>query len=49
MPVTPAWDENMILTMSLSKIGLPGTRTGIVIARPEIIRAVVRMVKTYSQ
>lgn len=30
----------MILTMSLSKIGLPGTRTGIVIARPEIIRAV---------
>ena len=38
----------MILTMSLSKIGLPGTRTGIVIARPEIIRAVVSMVTTSS-
>ena len=48
VPVTPAWDENMILTMSLSKIGLPGTRTGIVIARPEIIRAVVSMVTTSS-
>ena len=38
----------MILTMSLSKIGLPGTRTGIVIARPDIIRAVVSMVTTSS-
>lgn len=38
VPVKPAWDENMILTMSLSKIGLPGTRTGIVIARPDVIR-----------
>jgi valine--pyruvate aminotransferase len=46
VPVNPAWDENMILSMSLSKIGLPGTRTGIVIARPEIIRAVVSMVTT---
>ncbi len=48
VPVTPAWDENMILTMSLSKIRLPGTRTGIVIARPDIIRAVVSMVTTSS-
>tara|TARA_R110002096_G_scaffold134749_2_gene286034 strand:- start:50 stop:1363 length:1314 start_codon:yes stop_codon:yes gene_type:complete len=34
---TPVWDENIILTLSLSKLGLPGTRTGIVVAREEII------------
>lgn len=33
----PAWDEGRILTLSLSKLGLPGTRTGIVVASPEII------------
>ena len=37
---TPYWDENTILTFSLSKLGLPGTRTGVVVARPEIARAV---------
>lgn len=36
---TPYWDPNVILTLSLSKLGLPGTRTGIVIGPPEIIRA----------
>ena len=35
----PAWDENHILSFSLSKLGLPGVRTGIVVAREEIIRA----------
>ena len=35
---TPVWDENVILCMSLSKLGLPGVRTGIVIANEEIIR-----------
>ncbi len=35
---TPIWNEHIILTQSLSKIGLPGTRTGIVIAREEVIR-----------
>ncbi len=35
---TPCWDENMIVCMSLSKFGLPAARTGIVIARPEIIK-----------
>lgn len=35
----PIWNENIILTLSLSKLGLPNTRTGIVVARPEIIRA----------
>lgn len=40
---TPIWDEHIILTLSLSKLGLPGTRTGIVIAKPEIIQAVSSM------
>lgn len=30
------WDNNTIMCMSLSKLGLPGARTGIVIANPEI-------------
>lgn len=34
---TPVWNENIILTLSLSKLGLPGTRTGIVIASEDII------------
>ena len=33
------WDSNIILCMSLSKIGLPAVRTGIVVAREEIIDA----------
>lgn len=37
--VNPDWHNNIILTMSLSKLGLPGTRTGIVIAREDIIEA----------
>lgn len=39
----PVWDENIILTLSLSKLGLPGTRTGIIIARREIIREIRSM------
>ncbi|BCO08465.1 valine--pyruvate transaminase [Desulfolithobacter dissulfuricans] len=34
---TPVWNENLIVCMSLSKFGLPAARTGIVIARTEII------------
>ncbi len=41
--VEPVWDEGMILTLSLSKIGLPGTRTGIVVGSREICRAVSSM------
>lgn len=37
--ITPKWDKDIILSMSLSKIGLPSTRTGIVIAKEEIISA----------
>ena len=35
----PVWDDNTILCMSLSKLGLPGLRTGIVIANEETISA----------
>ncbi len=38
---TPAWDEHTVLTLSLSKLGLPGVRTGIVIAAEPLIRAFV--------
>ena len=34
----PLWNDNCIVCMSLSKLGLPGARTGIVIANEEIIR-----------
>ena len=40
---SPFWAPQVILTYSLSKIGLPGTRTGIVIGPPEIIRAIASM------
>ncbi|MCG6201754.1 valine--pyruvate transaminase [Psychromonas antarctica] len=36
---TPFWNDNTILCLSLSKFGLPGARCGIVIANPEIIKA----------
>jgi valine--pyruvate aminotransferase len=36
--VNPFWNENCIVCMSLSKLGLPGARTGIVIANEEVIR-----------
>jgi valine--pyruvate aminotransferase len=38
--VKPRWNPHMILTLSLSKLGLPGVRTGIVIAREEITEAI---------
>ncbi|MEC5209842.1 valine--pyruvate aminotransferase [Psychrobacter sp. PL15] len=37
------WDTNTILCFSLSKIGLPGVRTGIIVAAPEVISAVSSM------
>ena len=42
-PAAPVWDEHVILTLSLSKLGLPGTRTGIVVGPPEITAAVAEM------
>ncbi|MDR2016775.1 MAG: valine--pyruvate transaminase [Burkholderiales bacterium] len=40
---TPIWNDNTVLCMSLSKLGLPGTRCGIVVARPEIATAIGNM------
>ena len=37
---TLTWHDNIILCFSLSKIGLPGTRTGIVLATPKVIQAI---------
>ncbi len=45
---TPLWNENVILCMSLSKLGLPGIRTGIVIAREEFIEALGNMTAVQS-
>lgn len=38
----PFWNDNTILVLSLSKLGLPGVRTGIVLAHPEVIQAFTR-------
>jgi valine--pyruvate aminotransferase len=37
------WNEGIILTLSLSKLGLPGTRTGIVVAAAPVAAAVAAM------
>ncbi len=39
----PIWNENIILSMSLSKLGMPAVRTGIVIANEEITHAMTRL------
>ena len=40
---TLTFDDNIILCFSLSKVGLPGVRTGIVVASPQVIKAVCAM------
>lgn len=35
----PHWNNNTILVLSLSKLGLPGVRTGIVVATEQVIQA----------
>ncbi|MBT4123644.1 MAG: valine--pyruvate transaminase [Candidatus Ruthia sp.] len=40
---TLSWNDNTVLCMSLSKLGLPGIRTGIVIANHETIEAMSRV------
>jgi len=37
------WDSHIVLCMSLSKLGMPGVRTGIIIANEEIIKSIVNM------
>jgi len=44
----PIWNENVILCMSLSKLGLPGARTGIVVASEAIVDALMRMTAVMS-
>jgi valine--pyruvate aminotransferase len=39
----PRWDEDLVLVFSLSKLGLPGTRTAIVVAHEEIADRVAAM------
>ncbi|WP_257293868.1 valine--pyruvate transaminase [Endozoicomonas sp. YOMI1] len=36
---TPRWNEHTILCLSLSKLGLPAVRTGVVVANEQVIRA----------
>ncbi len=45
---TPFWNENVVLCMSLSKLGLPGIRTGIIIAKEELIEALSNMTAVQS-
>jgi valine--pyruvate aminotransferase len=35
----PSWNENIVLALSLSKLGLPSARTGIIVASEEIVKA----------
>lgn len=37
------WAENTILCMSLSKLGMPGARTGIILAPEDVIAAITNM------
>jgi valine--pyruvate aminotransferase len=43
MDAAPYWDPNVVLCMSLSKIGLPAARTGIIVAQARIIEAISAM------
>ncbi len=38
--IKPFWNEDIVLTFSLSKLGLPGTRTGIVVAHASVIEQI---------
>lgn len=39
----PVWNENIILCLSLSKLGLPAVRTGIVVASEAVVKMVSEM------
>jgi len=41
--VAPLWEPHIILSMSLSKLGLPGVRTGIIIANETVINAITNL------
>ncbi len=44
----PFWREGVIACLSLSKLGLPGLRTGVVVADPEVIERLGRMTAIVS-
>ena len=46
--VKPFWNDNCIVCMSLSKLGLPGARTGIVIANRDLIRHFSNLTAIFS-
>ncbi len=39
----PVWDENLIVSISLSKLGLPGTRTSVIVAPERVATAPANM------
>lgn len=39
----PQWDEGMIFSISMSKVGLPGVRTSMIVAAPKIVKALSNM------
>jgi valine--pyruvate aminotransferase len=41
--VKPVWEKHIILSMSLSKLGLPGVRTGIIVADRPVIQMLTSM------
>ncbi len=41
--VKPIWNENIIVCLSLSKLGLPAVRTGIIIANEKVIDGIAGM------
>ncbi len=41
--IKPVWNPDTILCLSLSKIGLPGVRTGIVVANEDVVDALTSM------
>ncbi len=40
---SPHWNGNTVVCLSLSKLGLPAVRTGIIVARKEVVRALASM------
>lgn len=39
----PVWDEDMIVSISLSKLGLPGVRTSVIVAHEKVTEALANM------
>lgn len=42
-PWRPTWEPGMIFSISLSKVGLPGVRTAVIVADPAIVKALSNM------